>query len=86
MRNPERIKINQIILNSEKDSWVLPNFQRYFEWKKKDVKEFLESIVKDYYVGALIAFRNNFQGSSSDSSIVFVFAKVSFTILFVKPT
>jgi hypothetical protein len=86
LRNPERIKINQIILNSEKGSLVLPNFQRYFEWKKKDVKEFLESIVKDYYVGALIAFRNNFQGSSSDSSIVFVFAKVSFTILFVKPT
>src|SRR5206468_7759507 len=27
LRNPERIKINQIILNCEKGVWVLPNFQ-----------------------------------------------------------
>jgi uncharacterized protein with ParB-like and HNH nuclease domain len=54
LRNPERIKINQIIINSQKGVWVLPNFQRYFEWKKKDVKDFLESIVNDYYVGALL--------------------------------
>lgn len=54
LRNPERIKINQIISNSSKGKWVLPNFQRYFDWNKNDVKEFLKSIFNDYYVGALL--------------------------------
>ncbi len=54
LRNPERIKINQIISNVSTGRWVLPNFQRYFDWKKKDVKEFLKSIFSDYYVGALL--------------------------------
>ncbi|QLH08562.1 GmrSD restriction endonuclease domain-containing protein [Candidatus Nitrosotenuis sp. DW1] len=54
LRNPERIKINQIISNSSKGKWVLPNFQRYFDWNKNDVKEFLKSIFNDYYIGALL--------------------------------
>ncbi|MGH2612778.1 MAG: GmrSD restriction endonuclease domain-containing protein [Rhabdochlamydiaceae bacterium] len=54
LRNPERIKINQIISNSSKGKWALPNFQRYFDWKRNDVKEFLQSIFNDYYVGALL--------------------------------
>jgi len=54
LRTPDRIKINQIIENCDKGMWVLPNFQRYFEWKKNDVKEFLESIFNDYYVGSLL--------------------------------
>jgi Protein of unknown function DUF262 len=33
---------------------VLPNFQRYFEWRKRDIKEFLESIFNDYYIGSLL--------------------------------
>ena len=46
--------INQIIQNCSNGSWVLPNFQRYFDWKKHYVKEFLESVFHDYYVGALL--------------------------------
>jgi len=54
LRNPERVKIRQIIENCQKGIWVLPNFQRYYTWNKKDVKEFLESIFNDYYVGAFL--------------------------------
>ncbi len=54
LRNPERIKVDQIISNASNGKWVLPNFQRYFDWKKNDVKEFLKSIFNDYYVGALL--------------------------------
>lgn len=54
LRNPERIKIEQIITNVSTGKWALPNFQRYFDWKKKDVREFLQSIFNDYYVGAFL--------------------------------
>ncbi|MBI4154733.1 DUF262 domain-containing protein [Candidatus Woesearchaeota archaeon] len=52
--DPQRIKINQIILNASKSKWVLPHFQRYFDWNKNDVKEFWESIFSDYYVGSFL--------------------------------
>ncbi|MFH1367939.1 MAG: DUF262 domain-containing protein [Elusimicrobiota bacterium] len=52
--DPQRIKINQIISNVEKTKWVLPHFQRYFDWNKNDVKEFWESIFNDYYVGSFL--------------------------------
>ena len=54
LRNPERVKVNEIIQNCSKGIWVLPNFQRYFSWRKNHVKEFLESIFNDYYVGSLL--------------------------------
>lgn len=54
LRNPERIKINQIIGKISKAHWVIPHFQRYFDWRKKHVRDFLESIFNDYYVGAFL--------------------------------
>ncbi len=52
--DPQRIKINQIISNASKTKWVLPHFQRYFDWDKKNVREFWESIFNDYYVGSFL--------------------------------
>jgi hypothetical protein len=52
--DPQRIKINQIINLSSKARWVLPHFQRYFDWNKNNVKEFWESIFNDYYVGSFL--------------------------------
>lgn len=54
LKRPDMIDINEIIRNSVKGRWVIPNFQRYFDWKKNNVKEFLESIFNDYYVGSLL--------------------------------
>ena len=52
--DPQRIKINQIINLSSKARWVLPHFQRYFDWNKNDVRDFWESIFNDYYVGSFL--------------------------------
>jgi hypothetical protein len=54
LKNPERATINEIIKESSMGRWVLPKFQRYFDWKKDDVKEFLQSVFYDYYVGSLL--------------------------------
>lgn len=53
---PERIKVADIVDNIEQ-RWKIPNFQRYFDWKKEDVRSFLESIFKDYYVGAFLLWK-----------------------------
>jgi len=34
--------------------WAIPDFQRYYRWSQKDVKEFHESIFNDHYVGGLL--------------------------------
>jgi len=56
--NPERIKVNQILERVSKNAWMLPKFQRYFDWDRKDVKDFLESILKDYFVGSLLIWKS----------------------------
>lgn len=53
---PERIEISELIENIE-DKWKIPNFQRYFDWDKDDIKDFLESIFFDYYVGAFLLWK-----------------------------
>lgn len=53
LKSPERVKIGRIIENVQK-GWQIPNFQRYFDWNKEDVRSFLESIFNDYYVGAFL--------------------------------
>ena len=52
LKNPGN-RIDDILTYSEK-KWVLPNFQRYYDWDKEDVRAFLESIFKDYFVGSLL--------------------------------
>jgi hypothetical protein len=51
---PRRVRINQIIDYCDSGEWVIPRFQRYFNWKREDVRDFLKSIFLDYYVGALL--------------------------------
>jgi len=53
-RDPEFIRINLILENCSGTQWVLPHFQRYFDWKKEDIRSFLESIFNGYYVGSFL--------------------------------
>lgn len=50
------IRVKDVLANVEKN-WVLPNFQRYYDWDKEDVRAFLESIFKDYFVGSLLLWK-----------------------------
>ena len=54
LRNPERIKVRDIILYADKTYWVLPHFQRYFSWKKENIRGFLKAIFNDYYISYTI--------------------------------
>ena len=51
-RKPTHIR--EILLSVQKRQWVIPNFQRYYDWDPDDVKDLLTSIVLEYYIGSLL--------------------------------
>ncbi len=55
--HPERlVKIRDIISKAEEE-WVLPKFQRYYDWSKNDIRDLLESIFYDYYIGSILIWQ-----------------------------
>ncbi len=52
LKNPGN-RVDDIIKCVEK-RWVLPDFQRYYDWDKEDVRSFLEAIFNDYFVGSIL--------------------------------
>ena len=52
------IQINDIIQNCSEGKWKLPKFQRFFDWKKNDIQDFLSSIFNDYYVGSFLLWNS----------------------------
>ncbi len=44
------------------DNWALPHFQRDYVWDKEDVKNFLDSIYKNWPTGLVIIWKTNKPG------------------------
>ena len=47
-------QLHYLIREATEGNWVLPDFQRIFEWKKEDVRDLLESILRGYYIGTIL--------------------------------
>jgi hypothetical protein len=58
INNPEKISIRKLIDKCKPTFWMIPNFQRYFDWKKNYAKELWESIFKNYYIGSFLLLEN----------------------------
>jgi len=55
---PRKTGIPNIIDLCESGEWTVPDFQRFFDWDKNMVKNFLNSIFHGYYVGSLLLWEN----------------------------
>src|SRR5699024_4888704 len=59
------------LINELRDgSYVIPDFQREFEWEPWDVLDLIKSIFSDYYIGTLLLWKgneNNFRTLSCES-------------------
>lgn len=53
LSSPDRINVSRIVENLD-TRWAIPNFQRYFDWSREMVRELLESVFNDYYVGGFL--------------------------------
>ncbi len=56
-QKPERFSLGSLIDKLREGRFVIPDFQREFEWSPKDVRELLKSIFLDYYIGTLLLWK-----------------------------
>jgi hypothetical protein len=60
MRNaqkPDHVSLNTLINRLKEGRFVIPDFQREFEWEPWDIKELARSIFLDYYIGSLLLWK-----------------------------
>src|SRR5690554_6008153 len=62
MKNVEkadRVHLGSLIESLKKGHYVIPDFQRDFEWEPWDVQELIRSIFMDYYIGTLLLWKGS---------------------------
>ncbi len=56
-QKPDHVSLNNLIKQLKAGKFVIPDFQRDFEWKPWDVKDLMRSIFLDYYIGSLLLWK-----------------------------
>lgn len=54
---PDHVSLNTLITDLKKGKFVIPDFQRDFEWEPWDIRELIRSIFLDYYIGSLLLWK-----------------------------
>ena len=55
----DKIGLDKLIKEIKNGSFVIPDFQRDFEWRPWDVRDLIKSIFMDYYIGTLLFWRGS---------------------------
>ncbi len=69
-QKPDHVSLNTLINRLKEGRFVIPDFQREFEWKPWDIRELMRSIFLDYYIGSLLLWKgktDNFDALSCES-------------------
>ena len=69
-QKPDHISLNTLISRLKEGRFVIPDFQREFEWRPWDIRELMRSIFFDYYIGSLLLWKGtkkNFDALSCES-------------------
>lgn len=56
-QKPDHVSLNTLIGRLREGRFVIPDFQREFEWKPWDIRELMRSIFLDYYIGSLLLWK-----------------------------
>lgn len=56
-QKPDHISLTTLISRLQEGRFVIPDFQREFEWKPWDISELMRSIFLDYYIGSLLLWK-----------------------------
>jgi hypothetical protein len=59
VQKPEKIHLGNLIKEIGKGRFVIPDFQREFDWQPWDVRDLIKSIFSDYYIGTLLLWEGN---------------------------
>jgi len=69
-QKPDHISLNTLIGRLREGRFVIPDFQREFEWKPWDIRDLMRSIFLDYYIGSLLLWsgkKENFAALSCEA-------------------
>jgi len=58
-QKPDHVSLNTLIGRLREGRYVIPDFQREFEWQPWDIRELMRSIFLDYYIGSLLLWKGN---------------------------
>ncbi|MRX49453.1 DUF262 domain-containing protein [Paracoccus sp. S-4012] len=56
-QKPDHLSLNTLINYLRDGRYVIPDFQREFEWKPWDIRDLMRSIFLDYYIGSLLLWK-----------------------------
>ena len=56
-QKPDHVSLTVLINRLREGRYVIPDFQREFEWNPWDIRELLRSIFLDYYIGSLLLWK-----------------------------
>ena len=64
-QKPDHVSLTTLVGRLREGRFVIPDFQREFEWKPWDIRELVRSIFLDYYIGSLLLWKG--KGESFDA-------------------
>jgi hypothetical protein len=56
-QKPDHVSLTTLISRLQEGRFVIPDFQREFEWKPWDIRDLVRSIFLDYYIGSLLLWK-----------------------------
>ena len=56
-QKPDHISLSTLIGRLKEGRFVIPDFQREFEWTPQDIRDLMRSIFLDYYIGSLLLWK-----------------------------
>lgn len=56
-QKPDHVSLGTLVGHLKDGRFVIPDFQREFEWDPSDVRDLMRSIFLDYYIGSLLLWK-----------------------------
>ena len=73
-QKPDHVSLVNMVSHLREGRYVIPDFQRDFEWEPWDINELMRSIFRDYYIGSLLLWKGkneNFEALSCEPIYAF---------------
>ena len=73
-QKPDHVSLGNMVSHLREGRYVIPDFQRDFEWEPWDINELMRSIFRDYYIGSLLLWKGkneNFEALSCEPIYAF---------------
>lgn len=56
-QKPDHVSLSTLLNHLREGRFMIPDFQREFEWKPWDIRDLMRSVFLDYYIGSLLLWK-----------------------------